>query len=805
MSQAADGDDVTTPRPNPHSRWRCGLEPMGLACSAGPSDQGVCCQIEARKSCVAATGEAEGHDCSHTCAGAATCELAKLRPKSRRLTNDGLGPCIPTRAAWFSREVIALNAAIFVGGILLCCMALPQREAVFVPGPLSKPHAQILGNQLVADRCSLCHPNSHSVNQRDPQNKVVTQDDLCINCHQVDLQDAVHRSPHDLTDTQLNSLRAELLAGSQLVSNSNHHATHSPTQCASCHQEHHGAAHDLQAITDQRCQACHQTQFASFDKGHPEFESFPYRTERRIAFDHRAHADNYFAQKSETFDCKRCHLDPTKPGEVGPVARTVGFEQACAQCHAQPLEAAVSDGWALIQIPSIEAADTERPELQLNPWPATAQFGYDGPLTLPMRILLTADSAAAAALQLVPASGQLADIDPRKPEQVAAVQTIAVAVRRLLAEIAAEGQVAWQRRLTAVATNHLKRELRAHELELIERMTAGLPPDLFRQIEREWFLETDKLADVDDRARSPRARSVSYQDELLADDLLDDSLLDDSLLDDSLLDNASRDDLLSEDLLSGDLLSGDIAADEALLADEPTEGRSRQATTAAARQAFAKINGMKHVLMGGWYLDAELLAVRYRPRGHADPLFAAWNEYSALLTTEQHPGAAPLALTPPSSQLIPGGCTACHLLTEGALTRTSISSLDSPWCTVHRSATIRPFTKFDHQPHLTLPLVQDCRYCHVLNSSDKALGAVALGETTSVANQRPTESRTQQQQVAALAALQTHWTPYHLHLEFKPMEKSQCSACHRPNSAGDGCTQCHNYHVGQAGFEWSRQ
>jgi hypothetical protein len=243
---------------------------------------------------------------------------------------------------------------------------------------------------------------------------------------------------------------------------------------------------------------------------------------------------------------------------------------------------------------------------------------------------------------------------------------------------------------------------------------------------------------------------------------------------------------------------------EALLADEPAEGTFRQSTAAQGSESFAKISGLKHVLLGGWYLDAELLAVRYRPRGHADPLLAAWNEYTALLATEQHPGTASLAHATPSGQLIPGGCTTCHLLTEGALTRTSISSLSLPWSTVHRSATIRPFTKFDHQPHLTLPLVQDCRYCHVLNSSDKALGAAALGETTAVANQRPLQNLPLQQD-AASAALPAHWSPHHQHMEFKPMEKSQCSACHRPNSAGDGCTQCHNYHVGQAGFEWSRQ
>lgn len=772
MSQRPAGDDVTTPRSNPNARWRCGLEPLGMACSAGPTDKGVCCQTEARTSCDTARTENE-RDCMQTCVGAATCEIAKLRPESRRLTNDSLGPCIPTRATWFSREVFALNAAILVGGIVLCCMAVPQREAIFVPGPLSKKHAQILGNQLVSDRCSQCHPNSHGNLQANSHvngaskhlNRAVTQDDLCINCHQVDLQDAVHRSPHDLTMAQLNSLRAKLISEAKWVSSHNSHVEYSPTQCATCHNEHQGPAHDLQAITDQRCQACHQTQFASFGNGHPEFENFPYRTERRIAFDHRAHSEKYFAQKSESFDCKRCHLDPSHPGEAGTVSRTVGFAKGCAQCHAQPLEAAISDGWALIQIPSIEPQDTQRTDLELEAWPKAAQFGYDGPLTLPMRILLTADAQVAEAFSRVPASGQLADIDLRKPEQVAAAQTIASGVRRLLEEIAAEGQAAWHRRLSTVAVEHLKRELTQNEQELIQRMTAGLPPDLFRQIEREWFQAPGNLA-ADGRMLSPPARAVSYQDDLLEDDLLED-----------------------DKLRAGfELLDGEWATPP-----------SNKPDINQQRESFAKLSGLKHVLQGGWYLDEDLLAVRYRPSGHADPLLAAWTEYTVLLAAQLAASSAPHGLTELSSQLIPGGCTSCHLVSDAAHMPVSTSSLSSPWSSVQRSPTLRPFTKFDHQPHLTLPLIRDCRYCHVLNSSNNV-----LGETASTADQ-PLSSSVSQRKPSPLAELQAVSLAHHLHLEFKPMEKSQCTACHRPNSAGDGCTQCHNYHVGQAGFEWSRQ
>ena len=31
---------------------------------------------------------------------------------------------------------------------------------------------------------------------------------------------------------------------------------------------------------------------------------------------------------------------------------------------------------------------------------------------------------------------------------------------------------------------------------------------------------------------------------------------------------------------------------------------------------------------------------------------------------------------------------------------------------------------------------------------------------------------------------------------FESLKKSQCSECHVPRTAGDGCVVCHNYHVG---------
>jgi nitrate/TMAO reductase-like tetraheme cytochrome c subunit len=75
------------------------------------------------------------------------------------------------------------------------------------------------------------------------------------------------------------------------------------------------------------------------------------------------------------------------------------------------------------------------------------------------------------------------------------------------------------------------------------------------------------------------------------------------------------------------------------------------------------------------------------------------------------------------------------------------------WKSKRRAANLRPITKFDHGPHMTLLKLNDCQSCHQLGQ-----------------------------------------------LDFVSMRKDQCSSCHQADAAGESCTQCHNYHVGKKGW-----
>lgn len=867
--------NVEEARPRPNARWVCGYQSLGMACMEGPDEKGVCCQLKQSRS----EANLSGDNCEQNCSCAHQCELACLRGAPELPSHESLGPCTPRKTTWFSRQALALNAAILTGGCLLLCMALPSKEAIFVPGGLSSKHSQILGNRLASERCSMCHPTSQH------ELAGLSQDELCMNCHQSHMPDAQLRSAHDLNEKQLIRLVAN--TASKFVSlEQAGHEQGSPTRCASCHIEHHGEDHQLQSISDQRCQACHQTQFESLADGHPSFDDFPYRTERRVKFNHSAHAKKHFGQKNEQFDCRKCHVDFGKSSIAGgSVFRSLGFEQACASCHDASIQSAATNGWAFLQLPSVEPEDVADATRGLSNWPPGAQFGYEGEVSLPMRILLASDTDAASAFTQLTRTDKLTDIPTSSEQRSDATRRIARATQRLVDDIARGGQKAWRSRLEAALSASLQRVPNEHEQSLIEELCSGVPPDLFRTIQRSWFsstavlatntaspthsivptvkatmvsgaspqqnprhainsptfpgsqfLITQQPADLHVEPRdsdrilsgitdalinggeltaepstvrsspSTPTRNIRHstgedrsvndpplgsEDELLLGEttttndslLAEDDLGGNALLGDDLLGNGGEEELLSDGLLENDL---DGSSD--LLSGSSTLGGASQAEAGPIK--LTKLRGSEHVVSGGWYLDEELYIVRYMPRGHGDRTIAAWTEFAAILNRTEEA----------SSQVVPNhaldadsllrNCSDCHRLG----TRSDTSQLFGNWMSNRPMSDAKPFTKFDHTPHLTLPAVSDCRYCHVLNSNWPG------GEDTLNAQlNRSGQLVSFHGKDNSVAVNDEH----EFSTEFASMKLEQCAACHRKGAASDGCTTCHNYHVGTQGFQWS--
>ncbi len=490
------------------------------------------------------------------------------------------------------------------------------------------------------------------------------------------------------------------------------------TSCAMCHTEHHGRGFDIKLISDSRCQACHQRQFESLTSGHPEFKNFPIDRPRGIAFSHGQHARDHFPKKNRDFDCRSCHQAEQAASGPDSIERSLSFEQACASCHDQPIRAAVVDGWAALQLPSIEAADAVN-DPGLAQWPAEARFGYDGLVSPMLRALLMADPAATAIIEQLPVSGKLVDVSTISSRRASVTKAIAVATKRLIEETAREGQAAWIARLERVTRTSLGREPSEQDRLLISAMVAGVPPDLFQQAQSKWLSGATSLA----QSGSTPARTVST---LKSSAVNNPPTAEDDLL------SGSSDDLLNES--KPGTTKSNASADELL---QPTPAPSKPS-------AVKLVKGATHLTSGGWYLDQTTLAIRYMPTGHADPTLAAWTLWWTLIESKSASATAEnsqrlarqlalssVSLDQPQPQhvadLVPGKCNECHKL-ESAL-RTFIGTNDPArqarliasgpvrltaayYQAPKRHEQTREFTKFRHTPHLTLPALNDCRYCH---------------------------------------------------------------------------------------------
>lgn len=718
--------DVARARSNPCDDWVCGHAELGMCCTNGPTRDGRCGRI---RSDLLNRGSNEK-------------SVAQLCEESF----DGkLDVCIPRRSSRWNRNSTRTNLAILAGGILLFSMALPTREQTFVPGPLTSKHSQILENTLVAERCGLCHPNSQLVVDSKLQSAwglTITdglQDQLCMNCHRAQLPKAIDRNPHDLTAAEWQSLTKKRESAAMLFVNHSRAAESDQdlmtTSCASCHIEHHGREFDLKSMADDRCQACHQRQFESFASGHPEFKDFPLPRPRALAFSHQLHSEKHFPTKNRDFDCQKCHVDPGRPAAVGPVSRSVSFEKACADCHSDPIKAATIEGWAMLQLPSIDSAAATG-QSDLENWPQAARFGFEGAVSPVLRGLLAADDEARETIEQIPSSGQLTDLTTDSQRRQGATIVIALATERLIVQTADRGQAEWLERLEKVTKSRLRRELNAAERSLIAAMCRGMPPDLFREMKRAWFQPAEPSVNNEEviEEATPGLELLKLNAPVVT---------------------GGEDNLLSSN------------ADFESTAPSPT-------------QPEKSIKGATHVSGGGWYLDHSTLALRYMPIGHADPILAAWSLWWHQMEMPNSGPTSNLGWQPrvlsqkdgtnanSLPNQLPGGCLQCHTLPKGSTSADSIWSLNGAWRTNIRPVEKKEFTRFNHAPHLALPAVKDCRYCHKMHDTVKKSG---------------------------VDRAHIKGPPLSAQVDFQTIEKAQCVACHLPGGANVGCLQCHNYHI----------
>ena len=683
------------------------------------------------------------------------CPIGPIRGRcSQSQSDSGQNGCQPLRTLiWWSRSIQASATLIALIGLSLAWSNLGGKQSL-APGPLSRAHAQLLvaahpGNNgelgiPVESRCASCHPGS------DATTGAAKQSDLCLNCHVQEMPDAVHGSPHDLHGKSLQELVANgdrpntKSIWAKLVSRSPIDWQNQSSECSQCHREHQGSSHNLNEMTSERCQACHQNAFHSFSSDHPEFKDYPYGRTKSIEFDHAKHRDMHFSKKAATFDCKACHLQTDQVGVLGQVFRSVAFEQACAACHTEPLKSATQDGLIVLQIPSINLREMKTFGDDIASWPMQASQLTDGVIPPIMRMLIESELGGIALLNELPASGRLVELDTTDSRARETLVKLSVMTKQLMQKLANEGQPGFRSAVEnllstsgPLASNSTS-ESKATPNSWLDRFASGIPPDLFRAAWNEWFEAGNAvpaLGQTMTRGPStiPAAAKTRRDDDLLI---------------------GNGDSLLSNDPKS-------------LVA--PTElGDSKS-------DRFKDSRAWDQLAFGGWMIDRQRMAIVYVPSGHADPWLSRWLELE-----EQRQSTLPEHKIALAHQ-----CRQCHSLStrknasepvgksnwsvsfreanQGQFHPQLLSgeNENACWKSEKRAANLRQITKFDHTPHLTLPRLSDCRTCHQLK-----------------ANSSP----------------ESH-AP-----EFAPMKKSQCTDCHQKNAAGESCTQCHDYHVGIKGW-----
>lgn len=776
------------------------------------------------------------------CGKSATGQPCSTGPIHGRCGLQGSGsdpvPCKPIRTLHWWNRIIRIGFALLCLILVSFAWGNISTRRIVTPGPLSVSHAQLLvaksgdaGPKLAIDannRCSACHPgldaqdsNESAVHLAAQDQITITQSQLCLNCHKETMPDAQFGSPHDLTGTALEQLvqRENREDGKSLFARL---VGHRPiawesrsTECGQCHREHQGASHDLQSMTSERCQACHQKAFESFSNGHPEFQNYPAGADRRIAFDHKRHQDLHYTKKSADFDCKSCHVQSDQVGAVGQVFRSLPFETACASCHAEPTKSAVQDGLIVIQLPSVNRKRLSEAGLDIGEWPEQASQINDGTIPLPMRWLLQAEHGGDLLLNSLPPSGRLSEVDMTNPSQRQALANLIGATKNLMGKLANQGQPGFRESIeklvaipSASTANSVASSItgsfpgKSNQQQWLDQFASGIPPDMFRAAMSEWFVPSLRAqpvtttpwpnnglgstnSDLPSKAASEAAK-VWLSSQIQSSD-------DDLLVAPSKNSGASGEDLLQGDsLLDGNLLDGN-SQNGAL----PNLDISSNAGT-SSNPAFRDTKAWDQLSYGGWMIDRQRMAVVYVPKGHADPWLSRWIELEKI----KNPNVDSVN----ASGFMGQQCKSCHLLgdflqasnkpamhaesknsgknwqvafqqvnasqpVEEQLRSENVKALfeslqgSQCWRGERRAANASPITKFDHTPHLSLPSINDCRSCHLLTGSDRIGG--------------------------------TDNDKQHTH-EFMPMQKAQCSSCHTANAAGESCTQCHNYHVGNA-------
>jgi predicted CXXCH cytochrome family protein len=763
----------------PNQDWICGRAAEGTPCPLGPDKRGNC---RATGQCMPAA-KGDRWLCTRSEADGGKCAEG---PLPRGQCSHPIPPCQPVRSLRRLRGAFVWTMVALTTGSLLLLLASSFRRPGINPGELTAGHASL------AQKCGDCHslepPAGHlSLAAFEfPRRRALADSALCLKCHA--LGDHPLNS-HGAAPAALAELDRKLqkdagsdrgpalLRVSHALSGLDGHA--GEMACATCHQEHQGRNFDLKRLSNTQCQTCHSVQFASFESGHPQFLSYPYRRRTRIFFDHNSHLQQHFGEMKDKAPgtCQDCHVTD----QAGRFMQVKNFNTTCAACHAPQIEGEgmTVKGAAFFTVPGLDVDTLAAKGISVGGWPKLA----DGKITPFMELLLRREPATRQALEKL-RGVDLLDLSKATPEQLAAAEQFAWGVKNLFFNFVVEGQ------------SFLADQEKAQTSPAGGLLTAGITGEMSRAVvlaaQHDWM--PDLLTEVSNYrqgikpplpaappkatpppAHAPPAQKPGGGDESLlgGDDLAPKAAppKKDTAV-------AAKTPKPAED----DLLGGEAPKPAASASPAPAAAAKNSddfssadlagppptpapAAKPAATPAVEPKQREEWMAAGGWYRPPETFTIFYRPSGHADDFLVAWLTAAAQGAGKDPGGRAVFErLADPQA---PGVCMKCHTADQVG------NEVVVNWQPAHTEPGAHPFTTFQHTPHFSLTGDNGCQTCHTLNpKSDYA------------------------QYFTAGAASGVNRDPARFQSNFQPLAKAVCAQCHKPANAGDGCLLCHEYHTG---------
>jgi len=238
-------------------------------------------------------------------------------------------PCVPKHnLKTLRRRLTVLTVGVIFALISVSWMAdqLQKNYFSFNAGPISSSHISFAEK----DGCQVCH-ESHRKSGFNWLKAVVTEMNVtskCGDCH-------VFGGP------EFNAHNGDVKK----------HPRIQETHCLMCHREHQGKEFSIRKFTNQQCNFCHEKQFKSFSKGHPEFPpGYPHAGRDSIRFSHVTHLEKYFLEPK--------HADKAPSGCVGchklmneQDMDTGKFEVICAKCHESQI---LTKDLVLLRLPELD-------------------------------------------------------------------------------------------------------------------------------------------------------------------------------------------------------------------------------------------------------------------------------------------------------------------------------------------------------------------------------------------------------------------------------------------------------------------